>query len=169
MDVLKDIVGWRGEIIYFKENKLQSASHWKVPADTCIPLDPEESQELNSCPRLRNSPRSWHGPVSIQGGSAGCLPGLLCFVIHAPLSPTGWQGCCSLSLGTTWSPSRLPLWILLSHLLGGLVTLGTSFPLWSCVLFVGSSWSHPWGRMGVGGLQRQLGFFSWWVAGLKQS
>lgn len=39
----------------------------------------------------------------------------------------------------------------------------------ACVLFVGSSWSHPRGRMGVGGGWKQLGFFSWWVVGLEPS
>lgn len=62
-------------------------------------------------------------PVSVQGGSAGHLPGLLCFVIDAPRSLAGCCGHCPLNLGVVRSPAgpdyRPPLSILLSHLLAG--------------------------------------------------
>lgn len=92
------------------------------------------------------------------------------------LPVSGWHGLCSLSVGLA-RPSRqtpttaglrgLPSGSRSSVCLGAVVTSGTGFPLLSCVLFVRSSWSYPWGRMGVGGGRRQLGFFRWWVVGLE--
>lgn len=43
------------------------------------------------------------------------------------------------------------LWIFLFHPFWGHGDLWDRFLLLSWFLFVGSSWSHPWGRMGVGG------------------
>lgn len=66
---------WRGENIYLKEKKAQSASHCK---SSCwhTPLGPEENQELNSHPIVRNSPRqsAWtQGEAKVEHGH---LPGL---------------------------------------------------------------------------------------------
>lgn len=133
-----------------------------------IPLDPEENQKLNSCPILRNSPRKL--ARAHERPRWECRPPTLAFVLHDRCSPvSGWvawalspQSGCG-EVPCLPSPSCSPIcW-------QALVTSGNSFLLLSCVLFVGSSWSHPWGRMGVGGGWRQLGFFSWWVVGLELS
>lgn len=108
------------------------------------------------------------GPVSIHGGSTGHPPTHRC-----SQSLAGWHGHCPLSLGMAKcqaGPNRRPrLWILFFHLLGGCGDLWDQLPIFVLFPFVESSWSHPWGRMGVGGGRRQLGFFSWWVVGLEQS
>lgn len=138
-----------------------------------IPLDPEENQKLNSCPIFRNSPRKLAWPSERLRWE--CRLPTWASVFHDRYSPiSGWvawalspqSGCGDALQALT---TGLPFGSCFPICLRALVTSGNSFPLLSCVLFVGSSWSHPWGRMGVGGGRRQLGFFSWWVVGLELS
>lgn len=111
LGVLKDIAGWRGEIIYFKENKPQNASHWKVPH----PSGPWRKSETEFLPHSQKfSKEIGMSPVSVQGGSAGHLPGLLCFMIDAPslwlggvgIVPSVWVWWGPLQALTTGLPSR---------------------------------------------------------------
>lgn len=84
----------------------------------------------------------------------------------------GWWGFCPLGVGLVRVSQQA--WPQASEVCssvwwGADVTSGTSFPFLSGVLYGGPSWSRPWGTVGVGGGQRLLGFFSWWVVGLEQS
>ena len=114
-----------------------------------------------------------HGPIKglrqgVGAFSAFSMINASTFWVMWGIIPSlwAWQGCS----GRSWpQASEKSLLCLLFHLLEGHGDLWDYFPLLSWFFFVGSSWSHPRGRMGVGGGPRQLGFFSWWVAGLEQS
>lgn len=147
LGVLKDIVGWGGEIIYFKENKPQSASHWKVSADTSL-WTLKKSRNWIPAPFSEILQGNWHGPSERPRWE--CRPPTWAFVLRDRCSwASGWaawalsprSGCGevprqALSTGLP-SASCSPI------CLRALVTSGNSFPLLSCVPFVGSSWSHP--------------------------
>lgn len=143
----------------------------------------EENQNQNrTLPLLCRNPQGPGTSESLEwlwviGARAGWLP-TWAFVLHEALQGlAGWHGLCSLLwAGPGCQRQALPTGLCVfpagfwsSICLGAEVTSGCSSQLSAWVFFLGASWSYPWGRMGVGGGQRLLGFFSWWVVGLEQS
>lgn len=170
----KRLGDWRG-----RRNHLSKRRNPRLPVTGRFlldagPLGLEENQEVHSCPIFRSSPST--SAWAHRGSEAGCGGFLAAFsminsstfwVAWGFIPPLwAWQG----RSGRSWpQASEKSLLYLLFHLLEGHGDLWDYFPLLSWFFFVGSSWSHPRGRMGVGGGPRQLGFFSWWVAGLEES
>lgn len=163
--ILKDLgTGGGGEITYLKEETLDCLSL----EGFCWTQALLVWRKTRKCIRALFSEvlQAQHGPIEglrqgVGAFSAFSLINASTFRVVWGFIPSlwAWRGCS----GRSW-----PL-CLLFHLLQGHGDLWDYFPLLSWFFFVGSSWSHPRGRMGVGGGPRQLGFFSWWVAGLEQS